>query len=108
MRIKKQTYKRISTFLCVLLGAFIFAPMCSASGFTGITEVDNMFSKFFTLLFAVLKVGGVALLGYGIYTFAMSFQQHDPSARLNGILMMVGGGLLFFSQSILGFIGIEI
>lgn len=104
----KKTIRRIGVACSTMLGASILAPACFADGFTGISQVDSMFSKFFTLLFAVLKVGGIAMLAYGIYTFAISFQQHDPSARLNGVLFMAGGVLLYFSQSVLGFIGITV
>lgn len=104
----KKTIRRLAIACSTVMSASILAPVCFADGFTGIAEIDSMFTNFLDLLFAALKVGGVAMLIYGIYLFATSFQQHDPSARLNGILLMVGGGFMYFAERVLGFIGITV
>lgn len=108
MKIKKQTSRRICIFLSVLLGAFIFAPMCFAAEFTGLPEIDNIFNQLFSLLFGILRAVGAVLVIYGLFQFAQSFQAHDTTARISGILMIAGGLIVCFLREILIFLGITV
>lgn len=108
MKIKKNTSRRICIFLCVLLGAFIFTPMCFATGFTGVEEIDSIFNSFFSVLFGIIRVAGVVLLVFGIYQTFQSSQSHDTTARIQGVFMLGGGLVAFFLREILGFLGIAV
>lgn len=60
------------------------------------------------LFFSLLKAVGVIAAGFGVVQFAMSFQSHDPTQRTSGILVFVGGIIIFFIQEILASIGVSI
>ena len=108
MKIKKNTSRRICIFLCVLLGAFIFTPMCFATGFTGVEEIDSIFNNFFSVLFGIIRVAGVVLLVFGIYQTFQSSHAQDATGRIQGMFMPRGGLVAVFLREILGFLGIAV
>lgn len=69
-----------------------------------VDAVNSLTDLFVTLIKAI---GGIAAL-FGILQFATSFQSHDPSQRTNGILIFVGGLLIYFAEDILSLIGITL
>lgn len=117
MRIKKQTTRRACIFLCILLSAFIFAPMCFATEasaeaadpeYTGVDEIDSVFNNFFSILFGVIRFGGIAAVVWGVFQFGQSFPQHDPTARITGVLIIAGGLIAIYLRDLLRFIGVSV
>ena len=82
--------------------------MCFAAEFTGLPEIDNIFNQLFSLLFGILRAVGAVLVIYGLVQFAQSFQAHDTTARISGILMIAGGLIVCFLREILAFMGIVV
>lgn len=60
------------------------------------------------LLFTLIRAGGIVVLVIGVINLATSIQSHDASQRVNGILAMVGGLIIFFLKEILAQIGVAI
>lgn len=104
---KRKTQKRICIFLCVLLGALFLAPACFAAD-TGVTALDGPLNNLYSLLVAITRIVGAIMLVWGIVQLGISFPAHDTTQRLNAVLFIVGGALIFFVKEIVAFLGMSI
>lgn len=97
-----RIYAVATLMLCMLPYLATVASATSTGG--ALDAVNNLTNLFFSLLKAV----GVIAAGFGVLQFAMSFQSHDPTQRTSGILVFVGGILIFFIKEILASIGVSV
>lgn len=97
-----RVYAVTALMLCM---APCLATVASAIGTNGaVNAINNLTDLFFSLLKGV----GVIAAAFGVLQFAMSFQSHDPTQRTSGILVFVGGIIIFFIKEILASIGVSI
>lgn len=64
-------------------------------------EAIGAVNKLSDFIFAIIRVAGVIILGWGIVQVGLSIQSHDPSQRSNGILTVVGGLIVTFAKEII-------
>ncbi len=62
-----------------------------------LTVIDNLSDFIFSLIRAI----GLILLAFGILQVGLSFKSHDPSQKANGMLTLVGGIIITFTEEIL-------
>lgn len=92
----------ISTFLvCLILSLTVTAFAAGESG-----SLDNTMTKFLDILFSILKFVGVIAIAYGAVQLFMAISSHDASQRLQGIIFLAGGLIIFFVKNILELIGV--
>lgn len=63
-------------------------------------ELESKLHSFVSLIFAVTRVAGAALIVFGLIQFGMSFSSHDSSQRMNGVLVVFGGLVIVLAKEI--------
>jgi hypothetical protein len=71
-----------------------------AAGDDPLSVINNL-SDF---IFAITRVIGGILIGFGVVQFGLAFKSQDPSQRSNGVFQIVGGVIIFFAKEILNMI----
>ena len=109
-KITKNSHKRfwklltISSFLVFLILALAATAFASADG----GSLDSSMSKFLDILFSVLRFVAVVAMAYGVIQLFMAISSHDASQRLQGIIFLAGGLIIFFVKNILSLIGVQL
>jgi len=83
-----------------------FLTFVSILSMTVLADGDAIASinKLSDFIFNVLKAVGTVIAGWGVVQLGLSVQQHDPSARSQGILCLVGGIIVMFAKEIVSLI----
>ncbi len=92
----KKLFKVIYTLFLVVF----FINNVYAANDDPLSVINNL-SDF---IFAIMRVVGLILTGFGIMQFGLSFKSQDPSQRSNGVFQIVGGLIVFFAKPILNVI----
>lgn len=82
----------------------IISCLAVVPAFAGNEALDAV-NKLNDLIFALIKLVGMACTGWGIVQLGLAIQSHDASQRTQGVLCILGGILIFFTKSILTSIG---
>ena len=104
----KRNIKRLYILICVALGLLLLAPACFATGATGVPALDQPINNFLTFFFGIIFVVGILTAAVGVIMFVISLLQHDPTQRINSILIFVAGLVACFVRPILQFFGITV
>ena len=91
-------------FITVIMLILFTANTAFAEGESPETIAQN-FSDF---IFVIIRVIGIALLGFGLVQLGLSFKSHDPSQRGNAMLSIAGGIIIVLVKEIINLIGISI
>ena len=98
----KGNFKRILILLFIF--ALCMLPAVSVFAESDILEVVNNTQN---LIFALIRAGGIIILIFvGAIPLGMSFIEHDPSRRIQGVMGLVGGLIIVFFKEILQLIGV--
>lgn len=62
-----------------------------------LTVINNLTD----LIYNVVKAIGTIFICFGIVQFGTSFKSHDPSQKIEGVMSIVGGLLMFFAKPII-------
>lgn len=104
---KKNRRKLLSLICCAIFFALIIAmatPIFAADTTAASDDPISIIHNFSDLLFGIIAAVGGLMIVWGIVQFAMAVQQHDPSARMQAILVLIGGVLIATAKWIVGFI----
>lgn len=104
---KEKRIKRITQIfvaISALIMCLIPAGVALAEGNDPIVAVTNLT----TFVFTLVRVIGVIIAIFGVVQFALSFQAHDGTQRVNGLMFLGTGLIIFFVKEILGLIGVSI
>lgn len=95
---KTSAMKKAYRIFCMaILSAMCLCAFVFASGNAALNAVNNLSS----FVFAVIRVVGIMVAGWGVVQFAQSLPAHDASQRTTGILTFVGGLLIIFAKEII-------
>ena len=98
--IRRWSIAGAATQLYPLLATTTFAATATGP----VQSLNSLIS----LVFNLIRAGGVVVLVIGVINFATSFQSHDATQRVGGIMGIIGGLIIFFLQEILAQIGVTI
>ena len=94
--------KKFRIYMCVVIViALLFGVTNCVQAADDPLDVVNNLSSF---LFGLLKAVGTIVLGFGVYQFGMSLKSQDPTQKVNGLMTIVGGGIMAFTKEILDII----
>lgn len=94
-RISKLFYSAITAMFMVALG------VCTALAADEATAAVNRMT---TLIFSLLSAAGLAILAFGVFQLGMSFKNHDPSQRAQGVMAILGGVVIAMARPIAEYI----
>lgn len=70
--------------------------------------VTDSLAKFNDLLFAVIRLIGVAVCAVGAVEFGLALQSHDGSQKARGVTIFAAGLFIFFVKEILTSLGVSL
>ena len=102
-KIKKLTDKKLFRFLLVTALVVMMCPILvyADEATDAVTKLANLFSGVVKVIGFIIGVFSFTILGPGV-------SQQDSSQIRNGILLLVGGVLMFFHVELLTLMGISI
>lgn len=102
-KIKKLKENKVFKFLLVTVMLVMMCPILvyADESTDAITKLGNLFS-------GIIKVAGFIVAGYGFSILGPGVSQHDASQIRTGLLVIVGGVIMYFHVKILGEMGITI
>ena len=105
----QKSIKRLMSLLsCAVMFALLFTMSMPvfAEDTTTATQDDpiTIIHNFSDLIFGIIAAVGGLMMVWGVVQFAMAVQQHDPSARMQAILVFIGGVLIATARFIVAFI----
>lgn len=106
MKIRKSNKIRkafTSTVAAVLILTIAMVPAFAAGD--GVTD---SLSKLNDLIFAIVRLLGIAACVWGLVEFATSLQSHDGAQKTRGLTILAAGFIVFFSKEILAFLGVSL
>lgn len=98
----RTVFRRLSILLVFIHLLPCFAMYAFAAG--PVESLESLVDMFV----AIVKIAGVLASLWGVLQLAISFSSHDPSQRINGVMFLVGGLLIYFADAILAQIGVTI
>lgn len=81
---------------CTLMAGLACTPAFAATN-NPITMLSNLEDLFFGLVRGV----GMIAAGWGVVQFAMSFNSHDPSQKVTGVMVAMSGILMILAKEVL-------
>lgn len=91
----------IATFLLSMMFIMSTTAFAADSG-----SLDSTMTNFLNIIFTVLRFVAVVAIAYGVVQLFMAISSHDASQRLQGIIFLAGGLIIFFVKNILELIGV--
>lgn len=87
----------------------IFTAMCFSpvQVFAGDITVDA-FKPLLDIIYVVLKVAGAVIALIGFAKLLLSFSNEQPESRYSGVMQILTGMVLFFSDQVLETLGIKL
>ena len=104
---KERSQKAVSVIttaaaICTLCAVPVFAADGDGSGI--LTPMNNLAD----LIFAILRIVGACVTGWGIFELATAIRSHDGAQKGPAIAGIAGGLLMFCIKEILQFIGVTL
>ena len=89
---------------------FVIACICTSTVVVaaGGEEVIEPMTKFTDFLFAIFRIIGIAITGYGIFEFATAVRSHDGAQKVTAAASIASGLIIIFIKEILQLIGIDV
>lgn len=102
-----QANKKAKKTVTCLVAVFICLTLCAVPVFAAGDGVTDPMNKAVDLLFAIFRIVGVAISGYGIFEFATAMKSHDGAQKNTSLLSIASGLLIVFMKEILAFVGVS-
>ena len=101
-RKREENQKILKAFMTFWVAAFmIVMTIFAVTSFATNTEaVTQPLSRLNDIIFAILKMVGIALIAFGVLQLGLSFRSQNTEQRSNGLLSVVGGVIVLVGQTV--------
>lgn len=106
MKIRKSN--KIRKAFTSIVAAVLILTIAMVPAFAAGDSVTDSLSKFNDLIFAIVRLLGIAACIWGLVEFATSLQSHDGAQKTRGLTILAAGLIVFFSKEILAFLGVSL
>lgn len=94
---KKKTPKKVYNLFLFFISLMFFSNNYVYAADDPLVVINNLTD----LIYNVVKAIGTIFICFGIVQFGTSFRSHDPSQKIEGVMSIVGGLLMFFAKPII-------
>lgn len=94
---KKIIPRKIYNFFLFFISLMFFSNNYVYAANDPLVVINNLTD----LIYNVVKAIGTIFICFGIVQFGTSFRSHDPSQKIEGVMSIVGGLLMFFAKPII-------
>lgn len=106
LRKRERRWKASKLFYSVVT-AVIMSALCVVAVFAtsnASNDATAAVNRMTTLIFSLLSAAGLAILAFGVFQLGMSFKNHDPSQRAQGVMAILGGVVIAMARPIAEYI----
>lgn len=96
----RKKNKRVSKLFYSLITAALMATISVIAVFAADGDPVAAVNRTTDFIFSVLSAAGLAILAFGVFQLGMSFKNHDPSQRAQGVMAVVGGVVIAMARPI--------
>lgn len=102
--IKSPKLRRFAAFFFALL--LVVSNLCfaAADGEGGsadiVSQINAKFDVIFTIIYTVVRLGGIAMVIWGIVQIAQAAMSHDQSQKATSFILLGFGIVLIFTKEI--------
>lgn len=104
----KKLYKAFAVMIMVVILITSTAIIAFADGSADDNSVTDALTNLSDFIIAVIKIVGFIIAIYGIVQLALSLIQHDGSQRIQHLMFVGVGAIIFFAKEILEIMGISL
>lgn len=102
----KKKIKKAALLICTMVVFMaVSIPVMATETTTAAQDPLTAINNLNDIIFAVIKVIGLGICGFGFFNFGSSFSSHDAGQRAMGIASIAGGLIIVFAKQILVAIG---
>ena len=94
---KKKITKKVYNLFLFFISLMFFSNNYVYAADDPLVVINNLTD----LIYNVVKAIGTIFICFGIVQFGTSFRSHDPSQKIEGVMSIVGGLLMFFAKPII-------